>query len=201
MKQQVLIIGGGDTFKTYEEYIDSLKSFEIDIERFKSDKTDWKPWLRKNLGEEYEVIIPQMPNKTNAQYLEWKIWFEKILNKLNKKVILIGHSLGGAFLSKYLTENKIEKDIKAVFLVAAVYEYDSNGKTLVSFELPKTGISLQTEKIYLYHSKDDPVVPFSESSKYTNALPNAEVMVLEDKKHINQEEFPELLDDIRNIEY
>jgi predicted alpha/beta hydrolase family esterase len=199
MKQQVLIIGGGDTFKTYEEYIDSLKTFEIDIERFKSDKTDWKPWLRKNLGDEYEVVIPQMPNKTNAQYVEWKIWFEKILNKLNKEIILIGHSLGGAFLSKYLTENKIDKDVKAVFLVAAVYEYDSDGNALFSFQLPKTSISLQTDKIYLYHSKDDPVVPFSELYKYTNALPNAEVRVLEDKRHINQEQFPELLNDIMSI--
>ncbi len=199
MKQQILIIGGGDTFKSYEEYIDFLNTFEVDIERFKSDKTDWKPWLRKNLGDEYEVIIPQMPNKTNAQYIEWKIWFEKILNQLNQGVILIGHSLGGVFLSKYLTENKLDKDIKAVFLVAAVYECDSDGNTLVSFELPKTGVSLQTEKIYLYHSKDDPIVPFSELAKYINDLPNTVVRVLEDKKHINQEEFPELLNDIRNL--
>jgi predicted alpha/beta hydrolase family esterase len=199
MKQQVLIIGGGDTFMKYEEYLDSLRNFEIDLERFKSDKTDWKPWLRKNLGDEYEVVIPQMPNKNNAQYEEWKIVFEKILNKLNKEVVLIGHSLGGAFLSKYLTENKVDKEIKVVLLVAAVYEEDSNGKTLASFELPKSGINLQTEKIYLYHSKDDPVVLFSELSKYTSALPSAEVRVLEDKKHINQEEFPELLEDIRSI--
>lgn len=199
MKKQILIIGGGDTFKTYEEYLDSLRKFDIDIERFKSDKVDWKPWLRKNLGDEYEVIIPQMPNKTNAQYEEWKIWFEKIINQLNQEVILIGHSLGGAFLSKYLTENKVNKDIMAVFLVAAVYECDSHGKTLASFELPKVGINLQSDDVYLYHSKDDPVVPFSELDKYIKALPNAVVRILQDKKHINQEEFPELLNDIKNL--
>jgi predicted alpha/beta hydrolase family esterase len=198
MKKQILIIGGGDTFGTYAEYINFLQNFEIDIERFKTDKTDWKPWLRKQLGEEYEVFTPTMPNKSNAQFEEWKIWFEKILEKLGEEIILIGHSLGGAFLSKYLTLYKVNQKIKAVCLVAAVYEKDTEGYTLASFELPEN-LNLQTENIYLYHSTDDPVVSINELEKYKKALPNAKVRVLEGKKHINQEEFGELLHDIISL--
>ena len=60
-------------------------------------------------------------------------------------------------------------------------------------------LDLQTEKIDLYHSKDDPVVPFSDLSKYQEALPNAKSRIFDDRKHINQEEFPELLNDILSL--
>jgi predicted alpha/beta hydrolase family esterase len=198
MKKQIVIIHGGDTFATQEDYLKFLRNFEIDIERYKTSETDWKPWLRKMLQEKYEVIIPQMPNKFNAQYEEWKLWFEKFIPFLNDEVILIGHSLGGIFLAKYLSENIFPKKIKAVMLVSAVYDKDSDGNSSLSFSLP-SALNLQTDKVFLYHSKDDPVVPFSALEKYQKALPEAVARALEDKKHINQEEFPELLEDLVSL--
>jgi len=199
MKKQVIVIHGGDTFETYEEYLNFLRSYEIDIERYKSDKSDWKPWLRQKLGSNYEVILLIMPNKTNAQFSEWKLWFEKFIPFLNDQVILIGHSLGGTFLAKYLSENQFPKKIKAVFLVGAVYDKDDDGYSVVSFSLPEK-LNLQTEKIYLYHSKDDLVVPFSTLGQYKKALPKAETKVFEDRGHFNQEEFAELAQDILNLD-
>ena len=127
MKKQVVVIHGGDTFETYEEYLNFLRGYEIDIERYKSDKSDWKPWLRQGLGGGHEVILPIMPNKTNARFDEWKIWFEKFTPFLHDGAILIGHSLGGTFLAKYLSENRFPKKIKAVFLVGAVFSKDNDG--------------------------------------------------------------------------
>ena len=199
MKKQVVIIHGGDTFETYEEYLKFLHNYQIDIERYKTDRNDWKKPLRDQLREEYEVILPIMPNKTNARFEEWKIWIEKLTTFLDDDVILIGHSLGGAFLAKYLSENPFPKKIKAVFLVAAVYDRDSESYSLASFVLPKK-LNMQTENIYLYHSKDDPVVPFSALTKYKQALPEAHTRVLDDRKHINQEQFPELLEDILSLD-
>lgn len=199
MKKQVLVIHGGDTFETYEEYLNFLRGYKIDIERYKSDKSDWKPWLRQKLGADYEVILPIMPNKTNAQFSEWKIWFEKCFPYLNDGVILIGHSLGGTFLVKYLSENKFSKKIKAVFLVGAVYNLDSEGYSLVCFALPKK-LNLQTENTMIYHSKDDPVVPFFALEQFKKALPNAQTKIFENSGHFNQEEFPELAQDILNLD-
>lgn len=198
MKKQIVIIHGGDTFATQEEYLDFLRNYEIDIERYKIGKDDWKPWIRKMLPENYEIITPQMPNKTNARYEEWKLWFEKFIPFLNNGVILIGHSQGGIFLAKYLSENQFPKKIKAVMLVGAIYDKDCGGYPALSFSLPNT-LNLQTDKIYLYHSKDDPVVPFSALEQYQKALPNAVVRVFEDRQHINQEEFPELLEDLLDL--
>ncbi|MBI2086680.1 MAG: alpha/beta hydrolase [Candidatus Zambryskibacteria bacterium] len=198
MKRQIVIIHGGDTFATQEAYLNFLRKYEIDIERYKTDKDDWKPWIRKTLQDDYEVITPQMPNKTNARYEEWKLWLEKFIPFLNDEVILIGHSLGGVFLAKYLSLNQFPRKIRAVMLVGAVYDKDCEGYPVLSFSLPEI-INLQTDKIYLYHSKDDPVVPFSALEQYQKALPNAQVRVFEDRQHLNQPEFPELLEDIKNL--
>ncbi|KKW10002.1 MAG: hypothetical protein UY47_C0002G0010 [Parcubacteria group bacterium GW2011_GWB1_49_7] len=199
MKKQVLIIGGGDTFATYEEYLNFLRNYEIDIDRWKSSTDDWKPWLREKLAGKYDVIIPMMPNRTNARFEEWKLWFEKFIPFLNDGVILIGHSLGSSFLAKYLSENKFPKKIGAIMLVAGVYEKDSEGYSLLSFALPEK-LDLQTENTMIYHSKDDPVVPFSSLGKFQQALPNAKIRIFEDRGHLNMPEFPELLEDIKNLE-
>lgn len=133
MKTQIIVIHGGDTFNSEQEYQKFLKDFEIDIERYKQDKTDWKPWIRKALGENYEVILPVMPNKTSAKYEEWKLWFEKLIPFLNDEIILIGHSLGASFLIKYLSEGSFTKKVKGVFLAGAVYDKDDDGYDLASF--------------------------------------------------------------------
>lgn len=198
MKKQIVIIHGGYTFGTYEEYLDFLKKYQIDIERYKTKKDDWKPWLRDELGDDYEVILPVMPNKTNAQYEEWKLWMDKLVPFLIDDVILIGRSMGGSFIAKYLSENKFSKKIKAVFLVSAMFDYDDDGNSLQTFSLPEN-LDLQTDKIYLYHSKDDAIVPFRSMDKFKSKLPNAVTRVFEDRGHINQETFPELVEDIKGL--
>jgi len=198
MKKQIVVIHGGDTFESKEQYFKFLNNFEIDIERYKTSRDDWKPWLRQVLGDDYEVIIPIMPNKTNAQYDEWKLWMDKIMPFLNDDVILVGHSMGGSFLAKYLSESKFPKKIKAVFLIAAMFDYDDDGYSLQSFALPEN-LDLQTDKIFLYHSKDDTVVPYRSLENFKAKFPNATVRTFEDRGHCNQETFPELAEDIKNL--
>lgn len=198
MKQQLLVVHGGDTFENYEDYLYFLQNFQIDLERLKS-KEDWKTTLQKRLGDEYEVFLPSMPNKTFANYDEWKIWMDKISPLLQDDVILIGHSLGGVFWAKYLSTTKFPKKIKAVFLVAAPFEKDSENNSLAGFTLPMV-LDMQTDKIYLYHSKDDSIVSFEELFKYKKALPKAVVRELDLARHFNQEYFPDLLEDIKKLQ-
>ena len=113
--QQIIIIHGGTTYKSHEEYFLALKGLDIKLDRMKSSK-DWKDGLQEKLGEDFTVYIPQMPNKQNAQYEEWKILFEKVVKLLDDYIVLIGHSMGGIFLAKYLSENNIHKKILKTFL-------------------------------------------------------------------------------------
>lgn len=201
MKKQIVVIHGGDTFDTYEQYLSFLRSFEIDFERFKSGRKDWKGALGEELGQDFEVILPSMPNKTNARYLEWKIWLEKLLPFLENIVVLVGHSMGATFLVKYLSENSFPKKILATLLVAGPYDDKDSGESLTDFALPESlgKFIQQGGKLYLYHSKDDPVVPLADFEKYKKKLPQAEVRTFEDRGHFTQSEFPELVEDVKNL--
>ncbi|MDE1924871.1 MAG: alpha/beta hydrolase [Patescibacteria group bacterium] len=200
---QIWAIHGGDAFASYEEYLEYLKTRQINLKRLNS--WDWKSHLGGVLGARYEVFMPQMPNKQNAKYAEWKIWLERFIPYMDEEIILIGHSLGGCFVAKYLAGTDFPKRIRATFVVAAPYdeaEHSEFAKHLYDFAPPKNLERLvkQGGKIFLYQSKDDPVVSFSELAKYQEALPNAIVRVFEDREHFNQKSFPELVEDIKSLE-
>ena len=198
MKKQVVIIHGGDTFESHEAYLNFLKNFKIDLDRCRIGKGSWKRWLHHALGEEYDIILPEMPGASNAQYEEWKLWMEKLIPLLNDEIILVGHSLGASFLVKYLSEAPCPKKVLGVFLVSTPFDTDSDGYSLASFS-HQGKIKLQNQNVYLYHSKDDPAVPFSAMEKFQKALPHAHARAFEDRRHMNQLEFPELADDIKAL--
>lgn len=200
MSQQVMVIGGGTTFDNYKDYLSYLKNHEISLDRLKFQK-DWKNTLAEKLGNNFEVFTPRMPNVTNAHYSEWKIWFERITAFLNESVILIGHSLGGIFLAKYLSENVYPKAIKATILVATPFDDQDREESLADFKLPSslTKFAKQGGDIYLIHSKDDSVVQLEQIEKYKEALPDAKVIILDDRGHFVEESFPEIIELIKDI--
>ena len=135
MKQQILVIHGGDTFDTHKDYLSFLKNREISLDRLRL-KREWKDTLSEKLGENFDVLSPRMPNGTNARYKEWKIWFERVIPFIDKGVIFIGHSLGGIFLAKYLSENTFPVKIKATILAAAPFDDEESDESLSDFKLP-----------------------------------------------------------------
>ena len=116
MKQQVFYIHGGNAFSDYQDYISYLKTREIrDLPSSERTKK-WSSTLAEDLGENFEVFTPAMPNKQSAKYQEWKIWFERHFEYLSDNLILIGGSLGGYFLAKYLVENDLPFKLKTTLL-------------------------------------------------------------------------------------
>jgi predicted alpha/beta hydrolase family esterase len=199
MKQQIVLIPGGNAFRKYEDYLKDLENTKLSLSFF--DKKDWKTGLGATLGDSYQVIIPQMPNRFNARYKEWKIWFDKIADLLEDDVVLIGSSLGGIFLAKYLAENTFTKKLKAVFLIAAPYNTDPDGD-LCDFVTSEdlSNIGKQTKHIFVYQSKNDEIVPFEDCHKYMKLLPEATLRVFESYGHFKLVEFPEIIEDIQALE-
>ncbi len=189
--KQVLIVHGGDSFSSYDAYIRSIKEREIDYERLKSQQKKWKPWIAEQMPEA-DVLLPTMPNGYNAEFEEWAIYFEKILPFLEDDVQLVGHSLGAMFLAKYLDTKPLRAKVRRLVLIASAYDSDTGdcGSFLVSSaaNLPESA-----EEIHLFHSQDDPVVPFTELMKFQADLPEAIPHIFTDREHFNQPTFPELL--------
>lgn len=203
-KRQIVAIHGGGEFAglSRNEFLRELATREVSLERLRQ-KPSWKSNLESDLGEGYDVLSPRMPNSDAPRYEEWKLWLEKIIPPLDEEVILVGHSLGGLFLVKYLSENAFPREIRGLFCVAAPYvdEESASGLTQSGFTLtpPLRRAGEQSSKLFLYHSKDDPVVPFSDLARFQKELTKARTNVFSDRKHFNGEHFPELVRDIRHV--
>ena len=188
--KQIVLIHGGSSFDNYERYLNSLKNGSINYERLLWAQK-WREWIAQNITG-YDVLLPDFPNKQNAQYEEWKIYFEKLLPLLGDDVQLVGYSLGAMFLAKYLHESPLDSPVRRLVLVSPCYD-DESVEDLGSFRvMSATGLEKSAREIHLFHSKDDPVVPFTELAKFQRDLPTATVHIFEDRNHFFQPTFPEL---------
>lgn len=203
-KQQVLVIHGGGSFIGIprEKLAEHLAGREVDIDRLRR-KEDWKAKLQENLGDEYDVLSPRMPNPDQPLFIEWKTWFDQILKTLDDELILVGHSLGGMFLIKYLSEHVLGKSVRGLFSVAAPFQGDDEEKEPFRYSGFSIGEDLsklsQAEALFLYHSTDDKVVPFSELYELKSRISNCIVRELEGRGHFNDANFPEIVEDIKNL--
>lgn len=203
MKRQVLYIHGGDSFGKYEDFLQDLHTKTV-RDPFGLEKGGiWAENLRESLND-FELLMPRMPNSQNAKYEEWKIWFERYFEFLHDDAILIGWSLGGMFLAKYLSEEKFPFKIKAVYLLGAPSgEFtDESGNDCASFKFSMenlANLTRQVEEVNVWHSEDDFVVPFGELELYKKSLPEAKVMTFSDKNHFLIPEFPELINSIKSL--
>ena len=196
MKQQIVVIHGGTTFDSYDNFLNYLKSQEIYLDRLRGLK-NWKETLQNYLGHDFDVILAKMPNKNNAKYLEWAIYFNNLVPLLDDDLILVGHSLGGIFLAKYLSENKLPKKMLSVYLIASPFDNSLPGEDLVGGFKLGADLSLiekNVKNINLLFSKDDQIVPLSHVEKYRVKLPRASFVIFESKNgHFLVSEFPEIV--------
>ena len=148
-KTQIFFIHGGMTFRNRSDYLHYLKNRNISIKK----KIRWSDdYLDRKLGERFEIIRPHMPLSENAQYKEWRIFFERFIPYLRKNVILIGSSLGGIFLAKYLSEKKFPKKILSTYLICAPYDNSLKGEDLVGGFRLKSDLSMiekNSKNLYL----------------------------------------------------
>jgi predicted alpha/beta hydrolase family esterase len=196
-KKQLLFIHGGQAYSSYEDFLADLAAFEIDPY---AARKRWRASLPDDLSGEFEVFLPEMPNKMNARYEEWRIWFLKYLPFLRNGVYLAGHSLGGCFLAKYLTEEPFPVRIGRLYLISAPFER-SEGREDGGDFLPDHArlgkLSNIADSIILIHAKDDPAVPFTAVQQYSALLPTARGIFPESGGHFLAETFPEFLRDLR----
>jgi predicted alpha/beta hydrolase family esterase len=194
MKTQVMFIHGGMTFRNKKDYLDYLKTRSISIKK----KIKWTDdYLEENLGEEFQIIKPRMPLSENAKYNEWKINFERYFPYLKNNIILIGYSLGGIFLAKYLSENKFPKKILSAYLICPPFDDTSDIEALVGGFKLKNNLFLlenQCKNIYLMFSKNDPLVTIEHVKKYSKKLGNSKIIIYKNKNgHFKISRFPEII--------
>lgn len=157
----------------------------------KDGSGDWQAKLATDLGKSFKVISPEMPSPRKPDYEEWKELLEKKLARAKGDLIFVGHSLGGSFLLKYLSENTINQKILALFIIAAPFN------TVKGFEVQSHA---KAQKIQLYHCMDDVEVPFAHAVKFSEFL-GAELKSFSNRGHFFKRcEFVEIVQDIRALQ-
>lgn len=197
-KIHVLIIHGGTTFKNEKGYLHYLKTKRISTEK----KIGWTgEYLENGLGNRFKVVAPRMPLQDNAKYRDWKILFERYLDLLSEDFILIGNSLGGMFIAKYLSENELPRKTLSTFLVCPPFDDTLPGETLSGGFKLKNDLSLlekNSRRLHLLFSRDDDVVPVAHAEKYRSKLPRARINIYKNKNgHFLISKFPEIIKKIK----
>ena len=156
-------------------------------------------YLQEQLGSDYRVLAPDMPDPDHPRYLARRDQIEQDLGKLDAAVLLIGHSLGGSMLLKYLAEGTYQKPIAGMFLVAVPYWGKQDWE--LEYAVPEDFASHlpPIRHLVLYHSRSDEEVPFASLLRYQEHLPQATVRVLDGKHHSFTEGLPLLPQDIKRL--
>src|SRR5437879_13863963 len=132
--------------------------------------------LRRELGSNFEIRYPRMPNEGNPGYVAWKATLEKELATLDDDAILVGHSLGGTILINALAQSRSERQFGANFLIAAPFVGAGGWPSEDMNPPPDLGARLPRDvPVFIYHGLDDETAPPSHAELYARAIPQAHV--------------------------
>ena len=151
-------------------------------------------YLARELGDDYDVQAPVMPNFDDPDYRSWRDAIEVHLAELGPDPILVGHSFGASVLLKYLAEGTHKEPIAGLFLVSTPFW----GADFPDFALPPDFAGAVSDiPTFLYHSRDDPEIPLSHLRRFQEYLPNATSRVIEGSEHSFIHGLPVLVQDIQ----
>jgi hypothetical protein len=131
--------------------------------------------LRASLGEGVSVGFPRMPDEGDPDYERWRPAIAQAIDDAAEPTVLVGHSVGGYLLLKYLTELPPTRPIVAICVIAAPFPSGDPNWVFDGFELPDDfGDRLPSgAEVFLYASRDDESVPFAHRDLYAAAIPGA----------------------------
>lgn len=187
MKNAIIIHGMPSKEEYYSSEYPSASNFQ------------WLPWLQKQLLiRDIHAVTPEMPYAYRPDYPIWKKEFERF--EITPETILVGHSCGGGFLVRWLSEHTNAR-VGKVVLVAPWLDPDGELETdFFKFEIDPELVS-RTQKFTLFNSDDDDE-DIQESVKILReAMKEMKYIELHGKGHFVGEEFavnglPELLEEL-----
>ena len=159
--------------------------------------------LQSALGAGYKVHYPAMQDEENAPYEQWTQQIEKELAGIQGSVILAGHSVGASVIIRWLSETEVTNPLAGIFLIAAPF-WGGAGWRYEGYEalaLPQGAAERLPRGVplFLYHSRDDEVVPFEHLALYAQAFPQAAVRELNAGGHQLDHDLADVAEDIKTL--
>lgn len=157
-------------------------------------------YLSASLGKGFRLHNPPLPDTENHRYMAWKMALQSALPVGGNKAALVGHSLGGSVIVKYLSEGLCQMPIAGLFLVAAPF-WGLRGWSVDEFKLQHDFQAKLPviDNIFIYHSCNDKWVPYSHGEAYAKALPGSVLRSIDGNDHEFSSGLPVLVNDIQKI--
>lgn len=187
MKNAILVPGRPDKDEYYDPKYPS------------NSNNHWFPWLSKQLqiNDIFAVAIePPMP--WQPRYSVWKREFERF--DIDENTVLVGHSCGGGFLVRWLSENK-DKKVGKVILVAPWLNPENNPVSdtadFFDFEIDPE-VTKRTQGITIFNSDNDRDTIHKSVAIIRSVIKDVDYQEFHEYGHfclkdMNTVEFPELL--------
>jgi len=158
--------------------------------------------LRNELGAAYKVHFPKMSQDETESFFgtQWPKQIRKEISSIKGEVILVGHSLGASMLLKYLSENKIRKQIAGVFLAAPPF-WSGDEDWVQPLKLREDFYSSLPKNvpIFFYQCKDDEEVPHSQFNRYKRSLQGATFREIKSGGHQFNNDLSIVATDIKSL--
>jgi predicted alpha/beta hydrolase family esterase len=159
----------------------------------------WFPWLQKQLIiNGFNTQTPDIPDSYKPEYEKWVKEFERF--DVTPETLLVGHSAGGGFLLRWLSENK-DTTVGKLILVAPYMGFGAKiPNNFFNFELDEN-LADRTSGTIIFNSDDDRSYIHRSVNLLRHKLkgPNAKYKEFHGYghfvyEHMNTEKFPELLE-------
>jgi pimeloyl-ACP methyl ester carboxylesterase len=156
--------------------------------------------LTRAMGNGYEVRYPRMPDEGDPHYAPWRAAIGREIAELDDGAVVVGHSLGAAFLLAALAEEPPDRDLAAIVLVAAPF-VGEGGWPGDEFQFAADlGARLPPGvPVHVFHGLADETAPPSHADRYADAIPRAQVHRLPGRDHQLNDDLIEVAQAIRTL--
>ncbi|HEY2003704.1 MAG TPA: alpha/beta hydrolase [Candidatus Saccharimonadia bacterium] len=155
----------------------------------------WIPWLQKQLiVRDIPTATPDVPNNWKPELAVWRKEFERY--DINEQTLLVGHSCGGGFLVRWLSEHQEIKPAKVV-LLAPWLNPKKLEETWDFFEFNIDKSLTERTNVTVVYSDDDMPQILDTVSLLKQVLPEASFKELHGRRHFYDDEcmeIPEVLE-------
>jgi predicted alpha/beta hydrolase family esterase len=155
-------------------------------------------YLERELGDDFRVLAPEMPEAENPGYERWRAAIEEHLATIEGRILIVGHSFGASTVIKMLSESPAPPQVQGLFFASTPW-WEPEGWSAEYAVTEGFADRLPDVPIFLYHSIDDPEVPLSHLDTYRAHLPTATARVIPGGEHSFVHGLPELVADLKTL--
>jgi len=187
MKNAIIVHGKPSKENYYSEEHPSSSNFA------------WIPWLQKQLIiHDIKTDTPEMPYSYRPDYALWKKEFERF--DVTAETIVVGHSMGGGFLVRWLSEYPEVKIEKAILVAPSLDPLRQSETGFCEFTLDPS-LTERVNKLVVFTSDNDSKKAQMSVKMITDALPTTEVKLFSGfghfiPEHMGKSTFEELVEEI-----